>query len=182
MPGYLSEQEHQELVDELAAGRASVQLSRHASRHFFLRVSSREVSETIDSSVIGQKFIVLGSLTIAIALIATSLGMLLLEQSWLAMFSVPLVGIFWTVIAGFTTEYGSMLSSTLLLLVAFAIAWVLPAGYQLPLVTFALSLFFYRLGHIAAQYFLKHIVTSSYQAWDMLAEHITVRRPADQTR
>lgn len=176
MAGYLSGQEYQALLEEVKQGSASLHITRHTAREFFLRVTSKEVSETLGYSVFPQKATVLSLLLLSVLLILTCLALIVMDQGWLAMVSVPLVGIFWTILAGFTTELGSTVSSTVILAFVLGFVWFLPASYQQPVILFALSIYIYRMGHVLAQFFLLRIVTASYRAWDMLAEHIDIRR------
>ncbi len=174
MAKHLSEQEFEELVTHVADGTSSLSVTRALARQFFTHVGNRNVVDLTGRSVLGRKFVVLGLLLISLLLIVISLGLIIRDFGWAALFAVPLTGIFWTVLAGFTTELGSLLSSTVILIAVLAISYFLPMSYMLPVVLFAVSLFLYRLAHMLAQYFLLQLVVSSYDAYDMLSEHITV--------
>ncbi len=177
MSSHLAEADYKTLQARLANGKSDINISRHWSRHFFLTVSHEQVSDTLAHSnhaVMSQKLIVIGGLAAAFLLIIACLLLIIIDQGWLALLTASLVGIFWTILAGFTTEMGSLPSSFALLVAALALVWFLPVGYQIPLALFALSIFCYRLSHILAQRFLTQLVTSSYEAWDMLADHIEI--------
>lgn len=174
MAALLSESEFADLRGKIADGRASVTATRSLARQFFTHVGNRNVVDVTGQSVLGRKLIVLSLLFVSLLLILGCLGLIIREFGWVALFAVPLTGTFWTVLAGFTTELGSWLSSTLLLITVLVVSYFLPVVYILPVVLFTLSLYLYRIGHILAQSFLLQLVTSSYDAYDMLAEHLTV--------
>ena len=117
MANHLSEQEFADLVEEISRGEKSLNVTRSLSRHFYLHVGTRNVRDLTNESVIGSKILILGLLITSVALMLGCLGLLVNEFRWGALIAVPFAGIFWTVIAGFTTELGSWLSSTVILIV-----------------------------------------------------------------
>ena len=52
--------------------------------------------------------------------------------------------------------------------------------YSVPLFLFTLSLWVHRLTYVAAQAFLINIVTDSFSAYDMLAEHVAIETLDDR--
>ena len=174
MANHLSEQEFADLVEEISRGEKSLSVTRSLSRHFYLHVGTRNVRDLTNESVIGSKILILGLLITSVALMLGCLGLLVNEFRWGALIAVPFAGIFWTVIAGFTTELGSWLSSTVILIVVLAMTWFLPASYVIPVALFTTSLYLYRLAHMIAQSFLLKLVINSYNAYDMLCELVTV--------
>ena len=178
MAEYLSREEFAELQSRLSAGAARISVTRSMARHFFINVGNRSIRDLTGVSMRGQKSLVFMLLLIAFAIIAFCLFLTFEEFGWLAMFAVPLTGIFWTVIAGFTTEFGSALISTLLFIPCLVLAYFLPESYRWLFASFVTSIYFYRMAHIVAQHFLTMFVSTSYDAYEMLCEHIEVIQDA----
>ncbi len=123
-----------------------------------------------------RKLLVLVSLAASLILITACLALVVKDFGWGATFAVPIIGIFWTVIVGFTTESGSVLLSTLLFVPCLILAYFLPEAYSELFGIFATSVYSYRISHIIAQRFLTTLVSSSYNAYNMLEEQIKITR------
>ncbi|MFT4853143.1 MAG: hypothetical protein ACI9YR_001527 [Bacteroidia bacterium] len=176
MAEHLTKDEHKVLQSDLSSGSARIHVTRSMARQFFIKVTNRKVRDLTGVSVLGQKLLVLALLATALILIVTCLVLTALEFGSAAVFAVPLVGIFWTVIVGLTTNSGSMLLSTLLLIPCLLLAYYLPVEYVWLLGNFIASIYCYRVAHILAQNFLVRLVSSSYDAYDMLDEQIVLTR------
>ena len=89
--------------------------------------------------------------------------------------AVPLIGIFWTILAGLTYDHSGMKGmSAILALSAVAFFYVTP-DYSEPGFFFVLSIWLYRTSYISAQAFLTNLIEGSYAAFDMLVEHIEIQ-------
>ena len=178
MAACLTEDEYKSLITEITGGTARLSVSRALARQFFLRVGNRNVRDLTGQSVIGQKLVVFCLLAAAVSLVIACFFLLAGVYGFIALFAIPLVGIFWTVVAGFTTEYGTVTASTLVCGACLGATFLLPQAYQMPLAAFLLSVYCYRLAHIAAQMFLLQLLMTSFSAYDMLCEQIDVARDA----
>jgi hypothetical protein len=179
MTEFLNEDEYEALRLEISDGTASLKITRNMSRQFFTHVSHRNVQDLTGSSVLSQKLLVLSMLLSSILLVLGCLAEITLDFGWLAIIGVPLAGIFWTVLAGLTTEMGDIWSSTLAMIAAIGLIWFLPESYQLFTALFTGSVYLYRTAHILSEYLLRRLVSESYDAFDMLSEHIEIVRHAD---
>jgi len=176
MAEHLTKDEYKVLQSELSSGSARIHVNRSMARQFFINVTNRNVRNLTGVSVLGQKLLVLALLATALTLIITCLVLIALEFGSAAMFAIPLVGIFWTVIVGLTTDSGSMFLSTLLLIPCLLFAYYLPVEPAWLFGNFIASIYCYRVAHILAQKFLVTLVSSSYDAYDMLDEQIALTR------
>jgi hypothetical protein len=176
MAEHLSKDEHKVLQSELTSGSARIHVTRSMARQFFFNVTNQNVSSQTGVSVLGQKLLVLTLLATALILIITCLILTALEFGSAAVFAAPLVGIFWTVIVGLTTDSGSIRLSTLLSIPCLLLAYYLPGEYVWLFGNFIASIYCYRVAHILAQNFLVTLVSSSYHAYDMLDEQIVLTR------
>lgn len=179
MTAFLNETEYQSLIEEVRQGRSQLTVTRNMSRQFFTHVGSSNVRDLTGQSVMTQKLIVLSGLALSILIMLATLALVAINFGWIAIVAIPLVGISWTVLAAFTTELGSFAASVVISISALGLAWFLPADYGQPLALFTASMFLYHAGHTLAQGFLLKLVTASYSAFDMLAEHIEIIRHAD---
>ena len=176
MARHLTPEEFTDLQSELDEGASRLHFTRSFSRRFFTNVGLRSVKEHTGLSILPEKTLVIALLVMSLLLLIACLADIYVRFGWLSLFVLPLVGIFWTVLAGFTTEMGSWLSSTASLLVVLFICFWLPRDYAEPAAMFATSVYLYRLGHILAFRFLSRLIARSYDAYDMLYEQIEVHR------
>ncbi len=172
MTSYLTPEQYNELLTEIDQGEVSLVISRNLARQFFFNVGNRNIRNLTGVSMPGKKAVVVALLFISLALAAFCLALVVREFGWGAIIGVPIVGIFWTVLAGFTTEMGSYLSSTLLTAACAVTAWFLPFEYGITFLFFSLSMYCYLLTHLMAETFLLQLLHTSYDAYDMLCEQI----------
>lgn len=174
MKRYLTESEHEELRRSLERGDATLSVPRSVARQFFLRVDNASIVETTGESMVLQKSLIwlgiIGHATLFIASLV-SIGYYF---GWMATVGIPLVGIFWTILAGLTGDKGSMLHGSIGLAAAVLLAVLIPIGYAVPLILFATSLWLHRSCYMLAQYWVTSLVVRSFPAYDMLVEHIDV--------
>ncbi len=174
MVDYLSKEEHGELRHKMSEGKTRVTLPRNLARQFFFKVGRGEVRDVTGESIALQKLGVLLSLFTSFVLIVTCLVLIVYEFGWLSMLALPLTGIFWTIIVGFTTELGNLIATAVGFVIVTAIALLAGEPYLAPLLLFSISIVLFRISHIMAQYFLIDLIVDSFDAYDMLAEHIIV--------
>jgi hypothetical protein len=174
---HLSEEEYNQLIKDIESNEAAISVSRSLARQFFANVGNKNVRELTGKSLIWKKLIINSMLLISVLLILVCLGLLIQEFGWGALVAVPLTGIFWTILAGFTTELGSWIVTISTYVFIMVIAPLTGTSYMIPMMLFATSLLLYRVAHILAQSFLTGLVVDSYDAYDMLSEHITLSRP-----
>ncbi len=164
------------LQPDLSTGVARLFVTRSLARQFFIKVTHRSVMALTGESIFGQKLQVLALLATALILITSCLVLVTKEFGWAAILAAPLIGIFWTIIVGFTTESGSMLLSTLLFILCLLLTYFLPVAYAWLFGNFVASIYCYRVSHIIAQNSLITLISSSYDAYNMLDEQIKVIR------
>jgi hypothetical protein len=176
MAEYLTKEEYKVLQSDLSTGVARLVVTRSLARHFFINVTNRNIKDLTGASVLGEKLQVLALLVTSFILIIACLGLTAKEYGWTAMFAIPLFGIFWTIIVGFTTESGSMLFTTVLFIPCLLLTYFLPGAYGWLFGDFVASIYCYRIAHMIAQKYLITLISSSYDAYDMLSEQIKVTR------
>ena len=154
MADFLTQEEHAELVREIDAGSSNILVSRSMSRQFFINVGRRNVRDLTGISVILEKIIVLGLLAASIVLLIACLAFVITDFGWGALLAVPLIGIFWTILVGFTGEMGSWTSTIVIYLFVMLFSPLLGQSYGFAIMLFASSLAAYRVSHLAATHFL----------------------------
>ena len=82
-----------------------------------------------------------------------------MDSGWAATVMVPLLGIFWTIIAGLTGDQGSFLQGTLAMIAGAVLAAILPTEYAIPLALIIVSLWVQRNIFFIAEYFLLHLIS-----------------------
>ena len=173
-----SRDEHDALRKEVEADRARISISRSLSRRFYTRVSHRNVRDLTGRSQRLHKSIVIFLIGISLTLILISLILIGRNFGYATVVAIPLTGIFWTILAGFTTEHGTLRFTSALAVVGVTLLQLLPPNYSWPASLFITSLFIYHTAHILAQLFLLGLLVDSYDAFDMMVDHIEIERDA----
>ena len=176
MANFLNQDEFSLLAKDVSEGHATLNVTRSLARQFFMNVGGRNVRDLTGRSVLLQKLTVFGLLLSSVILVLSSLGLLVAKLHWGALIAVPLTGIFWTILAGFTTELGSITSTIAIFVIVVMIAPYTGATYNMSIILFAGSLLSYRLAHMTAQYFLIRLILGSFHAYEMLSDHIVINR------
>lgn len=174
MKKFLTEDEFKALQPRLETGSARILVSKSIARQFFLRVANDSIIETAGESMRTKKAVIWLMLAIGINLMLATLILITIQSGWGAALAVPLVGIFWTVIAGFTSHLGNWIHSVIGLILGIGLALMLPAGYAVPLAMLTLSLVSLRAANEIAQYWVTALLSRSYPAYDMMVEHIAL--------
>lgn len=177
MKKYLEADEYESLRSRIAAGKASMRVSKSVARQFFMRVTNESVKAETGESIPLKKLVIWSGVVAPVVLLFSALWQIVIDFGWAAAIAVPLVGIFWTVIAGFTAEKGGWIESIVALVLGLGIAWLLPSDYGLALALLTISLIIHRISHGLAQHWVERLVGRSFAAYDMLVEHITIRDP-----
>ncbi|MBD3648460.1 MAG: hypothetical protein HUJ31_13630 [Pseudomonadales bacterium] len=174
MKKHLTKEEFTNLQPDFATGKAAVVVPRSIARQFFVRVDNKSIKATTGESAIIQKLIVWTGMATAPVLLGVCLLVLIIEMGWSSAFAVPVVGIFWTVLAGFTSDTGPWYEITAALAIAFLVWLVYTNNYALALLFFTLSIWVHRMTFMLAQHFLAQIVARSFDAYDMLIDHVSI--------
>lgn len=173
----ISEEEYQSLTSDVKSGKKSLHISRNIARQFYTRVSNQSVQETASQSAARDKSIVYAGLTLSPVLLLFCALIIIYNFGGWAAIVVPLVGIFWAVLAGLTSAEGSWQAASGALIISIIAAAFDPNEYTVPLALFVMSIWAHRLTYIFAQRQLLVLVATSYPAFDMLADHIEVAEP-----
>lgn len=179
MSEHLSKEDWQSLMADIANGSAQISVPRGLSRHFFTHVTASSINSVTGSHHLPQKLLVLSLLSAAILTGLATLYQIMVAFEDLAFIAVPLVGIFWTVIAGFTTDMGPGLKVTLPAAAVLVVgAYFLAPPYNMTVMLLIASLSFYRISHLFAEVFVVALVKESFQAWEMMEMHVRIDKDA----
>lgn len=174
MKFYLTEAEFDGLRERVSEGQSTMTISPSLARQFFLRVSNRSIVETTGESLVWQKLAIWTGAVVAPVLLGLCVLSIIYYFEWFATLGVPLVGMFWTVIAGLTGHRGSWKHTLVGLAVGLVLAAALENAYRIPLIFFVLSLAVHRTNYQLAGLWLTKLINRSFGAYDMLVEHIHV--------
>jgi len=174
MKPYLTREQFDELRPRIEEGGVRMRVSKSIARQFFLRVENTSVRETTGESLQLEKALIWLILVTSIVLMLAALYFIVVDFGWGAAVAVPLVGIFWTVVAGFTSERGDWRHGAIGLALALGLAWIVPAAYGIPLALIAISLVLLRSAYDLAQHWVEDLVGRSFPAYDMLVDHVDV--------
>lgn len=172
MKKYLTEQEFKTVSQHLANGEASIVVPRRVSRQFFTRVPTESIRATTGRFMLLEKTAIWVGVLAAPALLVICIGAVIYYFDWFAALAVPIVGMFWTVIAGLTGDKGEIWYGIVGLTAGLLLAWLLESAYGIPMALFTVSLFIHRITYEVAELWLTDLVSSSFGAYDMLVEHI----------
>lgn len=178
MKKYLTEEQFNEVQARISKGEASITIPRRVARQFFTHTSDTAIKTTTLSSALWQKSLTWTGVVGAPVLLAACCLFMISSSGWWATVAIPLTGIFWTILAGLTSENGEWPSVTIALVASIACFFFLPGSFSLPLFLFVFSLWVHRMTYILAQRLLITLVNNFYPAYDMLSEHIELDDPA----
>ena len=174
MQNFINEQEYIDLLPRLQARQAHLVVPRQVARNFFLRNSNQAIKQATGQSALVSKLIIwIGVITAPLLFLIAAIYFIM-DSGWAATVMVPLLGIFWTIIAGLTGDQGSFLQGTLAMIAGAVLAAILPTEYAIPLALIIVSLWVQRNIFFIAEYFLLHLISQSFAAFDMLIEHIEI--------
>lgn len=174
MSEYKSESEFDDLRKAFKARQVDISLPRQVARQFFLRIQNQEVKQTTGKSIGWKKALILLMNIASPILFVVSLGLVAMNYGvWEASLIVPIAGICWTVIYGLTSDQGGWLIGTIPLVIS-AIPVVESGQIADPFFLFVLSIWLQRTSYLVAAYWLLDIVMSSYNAFEMMEEHLLI--------
>ena len=151
-----------------------ISLPRQVARQFFLRIRSAEVKRTTGKSIAIKKAAIwLMNVGSPITFVLSLILIILQYGPWEASLIVPIAGICWTIIYGLTSDQGGWLIGTIPLLLS-GIEVVDSGQLGNPLFLFVLSIWLQRTSYLLATYWLLAIVMSSFDAFEMMEEHISI--------
>lgn len=174
MTQFLSEQDYQQLQPRITDGSVRLSIQRKVAREFFLRVANQSVVAISGQSVLLKKLLIWLGVILAPLMFIAAAAFIIMEFAWMATLAVPLLGIFWAVIAGFTGEKGGFWLGSLAIAAVICLAYIMPREFAIPIMLTALSLWLHRLTYLLAQRWLQNLAGKSFGAFDMLIEHVEV--------
>ncbi|MDG2072032.1 MAG: hypothetical protein P8J55_10000 [Pseudomonadales bacterium] len=180
MSDYLSAEQFADAQANIAKGNATLTVPRATARQFFTRVSNQDIKSKTGQTVLGKKLLIWTGIILEPLLLLACFTNVGFAFGWAAYLAIPMIGIFWTIFAGYTSEHGSWLSLFIILVITAANMTMMEPAYSLSLFLFTLSLWIHRLTYVVAQAFLNNIVIDSFSAYDMLAEHVVIEMQDDR--
>ena len=174
MAAYLTEDEYATLQSRINAGVAEISIPRGVARQFFTHVSNSSIKSITDSSMLLEKTLIWIVIIFSILSFLAASALTIKSFGYWSAVAVPLIGIFWAVLAGLTFEEGSWPGMTIILAISFAGIFFMVRDYSVPFFFFVLSIWTYRITYIVAQRMLTSLVMESYAAFDMLVEHVEI--------
>ncbi len=175
MKKYLDLEQHGELKTEILSGQSQLHIPGSVCREFFTRVPNQEIVAVTGRSLMLPKLLVWLGVISAPVLLLAMFAFMVMTSGWLAALTIPLAGIFWTIVAAFMNPDGEWISITLAVIVVGLTLPLMDFAVGFTLFLFVFSLWIHRLTHIFAKLFLTDLVMQSYPAYDMLVEHIQVK-------
>ena len=174
MTEYISEQDHEALKVKLVDGSAIITIPRNVARKFYTRVTAEAVHSITGQSIGIKKVTVWLTLGAVALLFLCCLALIAYKLGWVAAMIIPLVGIFWTILIGLTGDKGGWIIGNLGLGFCLSTLYFLSPNYSIPISLFGISVWLHRFINFLSQYWLQKLVTNSYDAFDMLVEHIHI--------
>lgn len=174
MTQYISKTEFHTLQQKLATGAAVVSVPKQVARQFFGRVPNKAVFSITGQSIALKKaclFLVFG---LSIGLFVVCLWLIFTSFDLGAALAIPAVGIFWAILTVLTSDKGNQWLGHLGLLASLAPLFLLSESYSYPAALFGISVWLHRCLYFLSQFWLETLVKGSYDAFDMMAEHISV--------
>jgi len=177
MTQYLSNTEFQALNQRLESGAAELSISRQVAGQFFSRVSNEAVFSITEQSIALKKAFLFSLFAVSMGIFVACLGLIFFNFGWGATIVIPVVGIFWTILTILTSDKGNQWVGHLGVLVSLVPLSFLDLTYSFPIALFGISIWLHRCLYFLSQYWLVKLVTGSYDAFDMMAEHIDISDP-----
>lgn len=174
MTEFISKSEFETLRGNYRSGTASVEMPRQVARQFFLHINPQEVKRTTGKSILFKKALIWFMNISSPILFLISMALVIKEYGTLeASLIVPIAGICWTVIYGLASDRGGWLIGTIPLGICFVPIVANNMTFMDPLFLFVLSIWLQRTSYLVATSWLLNIVMSSFEAFEMLEEHLS---------
>ena len=174
MNSYLTEEEYTALRSRIESGDVSISIPRGVARQFFTHVSNTSIKGITDTSMFWPKYLVWLQIAFSALCLLGAVYFIIRSFGYWSTIAVPLIGIFWVILAGLHYENGSWAGITVLLAASFVPIYYMAESYSFPACLFVLSVWSYRTTYILAQTQLTSLVKESYAAFDMLVAHIVI--------
>jgi len=174
MQDFLDEQAYRALQSRLQTGEVGLLIPRQVARSFFLRTPNAAIRQATGRSALRTKLLIWIGVITAPLLFVLAAAHFIQNTGWAAAILVPLLGIFWTILAGLTGDKGTFLQGTLAMILGLVATALMPTEYGVPIGLISLSLWIHRNVYFVAEFFLLGIVSQSFPAFDMLIEHIEI--------
>ena len=174
MTEFISESEFETLRGNYQSGTVSVEMPRQVARQFFLRISPQDVKRTTGKSIVFKKALIWLMNISSPLIFIISMALVIKEYGTLeASLIVPIAGICWIVIYGLASDRGGWLIGTVPLAICFVPIVANNMTVMDPLFLFVLSIWLQRTSYLVATTWLLDIVMSSFEAFEMLEEHLS---------
>jgi len=180
MTQLLSEKDYLALQKRLEAGTAELTVPRQIARQFFFRVTSKAVVSITGQSVLLQKAFLHLLFAVSVGLFMACLALLFTGFNLGAAIAIPAIGIFWTIITLLTSDKGNQWVGHLGVSLSLLPLLFLSPSYSYPLALIGVSIWLHRWMYFLARYWLVALVTRSYDAFDMMVEHIDITEKENQ--
>ncbi|MFT4714025.1 MAG: NADH:ubiquinone oxidoreductase subunit K [Candidatus Azotimanducaceae bacterium] len=174
MTRHITKAEFQTLQQRIANGVADISVPKQVARHFYSRVSNEAVFSITSQSIALKKAFLYILFSLSIGMFAVCLGLILTSFNWSAAIAIPAVGIFWAILTVLTSDKGNQWVGHLGLLASLLPLLLLAESYSYPAALFGISIWLHRCLYFLSQYWLEALVKASYDAFDMMTEHINV--------
>jgi hypothetical protein len=174
MTRHLTKTEFQTLQQRIANGVADISIPKQVARHFYSRVSNEDVFSITGQSIALKKTFLYILFSLSIALFAVCLGLIFARFNWAAAIAIPAVGIFWAILAVLTSDKGNQWVGHVGLLASLLPLLLLSESYSYPAALFGISIWLHRCLYFLSQFWLEALVKASFDAFDMMIEHIHV--------
>jgi hypothetical protein len=175
----VTQQEHEQLVQEEADGQILFGIDRAFARRFFTDVPLSAIQRETGEATYFEKLVVFGAFLAAPVSLLVSAVFAVQYFRWWSILVVPASVALWFLFSGTSSMARSPLRIVSLVLIA-AIAAVIFGTFDARLSRFllcvALAFWLNRFMYIAATVFLRALIIRSHQAFSFLHEHITIKR------
>jgi len=175
MTEYMSESEFQQLKDDVRLGSVSVDIPRQVARQFFLMIHPQDVKRTTGKSIVVKKALIWLMNILSPIVFFLALALVIVEYgAWEATLIVPIAGICWTVIYGLTSDQGGWLIGTIPLVICSVPIITGSMTFLDPIFLIVLSIWLQRTSFLVATSWLLDLVMSSFAAFEMLEQHLSI--------
>jgi len=174
MTEFINEAEFDTLRENYRGGKVSVELPRQVARQFFLRINPQDVKRTTGKSILFKKVLIWLMNILSPIVFIVSMALVIKDHgAFEASLIVPIAGICWTVVYGLASDRGGWLIGTVPLVICLVPVATNNMNFLDPLFLFVLSIWLQRTSYLVATSWLLDIVMSSFEAFEMLEQHLS---------
>lgn len=172
---YLSEEAYQAAMTRYRRGELNLSVPKIVARQFFTHVGNKSVQATSGTSILLQKLSIGTAVLAAPVIFLFAMSFIYnIYSPGISATALPIVGITWTVLYGLTSDHGGWYHGSLPLLASIAAWLIFDLPFTNPLLLFVFSLWLQRATYLLSQTWLEELVASSYPAFEILEEHVTL--------